>query len=85
MNIDFLTGSVNAAVCWQKTNNLPKLTVLCFTIMGPQSLTASYFNAIQVIDTHPIPGMVISPKEGVVPVGGTAELTVRYLNQCCSP
>ena len=32
----------------------------------------------QVIDTHPIPGMVISPKEGVVPVGGTAELKVMF-------
>ena len=28
------------------------------------------------MDTHPIPGMIISPKEGVVPVGGTAELKV---------
>ena len=32
----------------------------------------------QVIDTHPIPGMIISPKEGVVPVGGTAELKVMF-------
>lgn len=32
----------------------------------------------QVIDTHPIPGMIISPKEGVVPVGGTAELKVVF-------
>lgn len=29
-----------------------------------------------MIDTCPIPGMIISPKEGVVPVGGTAELQV---------
>lgn len=35
---------------------------------------------IQVIDTQPIPGLVISPKEGVVPVGGTAELKVCSLN-----
>ena len=34
-----------------------------------------------MIDTRPIPGMVISPKEGVVPVGGTAELQVLY-NKC---
>ena len=27
-------------------------------------------------ESRPIPGMVISPKEGVVPVGGTAELRV---------
>ena len=27
-------------------------------------------------DSRPIPGMVISPKEGVVPVGGTTELKV---------
>jgi len=32
----------------------------------------------QVMDTHPIPGMIISPKEGVVPVGGTAELKVMF-------
>lgn len=32
----------------------------------------------EVIDTHPIPGMIISPKEGVVPVGGTAELKVEF-------
>lgn len=31
-----------------------------------------------MIDTHPIPGMIISPKEGVVPVGGTAELKVIF-------
>ena len=31
-----------------------------------------------MIDTRPIPGIVISPKEGVVPVGGTAELKVLY-------
>jgi len=30
----------------------------------------------QVVDIHPIPGMIISPKEGVVPIGGTAELKV---------
>ena len=32
----------------------------------------------QVTDTHPIPGMIISPKEEVVPVGGTAELKVMF-------
>lgn len=32
----------------------------------------------EVNDTRPIPGMMISPKEGVVPVGGTAELKVEF-------
>ena len=36
------------------------------------------FTVFQVIDAHPIPGMFISPKEGVVPVGGTAELKVMF-------
>ncbi|XP_057307230.1 cilia and flagella-associated protein 47-like isoform X2 [Hydractinia symbiolongicarpus] len=32
----------------------------------------------KVVDTMPIQGMFVSPKEGVVPVGGTTELTVCY-------
>ena len=32
--------------------------------------------SFQVIDTNPITEMLITPKEGVVPVGGTAELKV---------
>ncbi|XP_048577373.1 cilia- and flagella-associated protein 47-like isoform X2 [Nematostella vectensis] len=32
----------------------------------------------EVVDTHPIRGMVIVPKEGVVPVGGSTELVVHF-------
>ena len=41
-----------------------------------------YVHSIQVIDTRPIPGMVISPKDGVVSVGGTAELKVYTVESC---
>ena len=31
----------------------------------------------QVLDVYPLPGMVVTPTEGVVPVGGQAEVQVH--------
>ncbi|PFX34680.1 Calponin-likey domain-containing protein 2 [Stylophora pistillata] len=49
-------------------------TVKCVSLQNT-SQDHAYF---EVIDTCPIPGMIISPKEGIVPVGGTAELQVEF-------
>lgn len=51
------------------------LTTVKFVSLQNTSQNHAYF---EVIDTCPIPGMIISPKEGVVPVGGTAELQVEF-------
>ncbi len=32
----------------------------------------------QVLDVCPLPGMVVSPPEGVVPSGGQAELKIHF-------
>lgn len=33
---------------------------------------------MKVIDSNPLPGMVITPFEGVVPVGGCADLKISF-------
>ena len=36
---------------------------------------------LQVVNTSPLAGMVISPKNGVVPVGGTTEIKVYFVTK----
>lgn len=33
---------------------------------------------LKVLDSNPLPGMVITPSEGVVPVGGRADLKISF-------
>lgn len=33
---------------------------------------------LKVLDSNPLPGMVITPSEGVVPVGGCADLKISF-------
>lgn len=38
-----------------------------------------FWMLLQVLDVYPLPGLVVSPPEGVVPMGGRATLEIHFI------
>ncbi|XP_066477404.1 cilia- and flagella-associated protein 47 [Tiliqua scincoides] len=71
-------GSTNVQFKEQRItfNHAPlHLTMLKIAILQNLGHNHAYF---QVIDANPLPGMIITPNEGVVPVGGRTELKICF-------
>ncbi|XP_025947269.1 cilia- and flagella-associated protein 47, partial [Apteryx rowi] len=57
-------------------NHAPLVLCTCKTaILQNIGYNHAYF---QVIDSNPLPGMIITPPEGVIPVGGHADLKIYF-------
>ncbi|XP_064167628.1 cilia- and flagella-associated protein 47-like [Anguilla rostrata] len=50
-------------------------TTIRTTVLRNTGHNHAYF---QVFDVYPLPGMVVTPSEGVVPVGGQAEIQIHF-------
>ncbi|XP_072195940.1 cilia- and flagella-associated protein 47 [Excalfactoria chinensis] len=58
-------------------SHCPLALLTCKTaILQNRGYNHAYF---QVLDSNPLPGMVITPSEGVVPVGGCADLKISFI------
>lgn len=58
------------------------IDILVFFSKAKQNIFCSIINisclCLKVLDTNPLPGMTINPSEGVVPVGGHADLRICF-------
>lgn len=65
-------------ICLLKTVSLHRLNLSFASVIIILFGLLAYFTklCLQVQDVSPIPGMVVSPATGVVPIGGSTELRV---------